>query len=94
VSEGPLTLSCRNCGEPIGLRISKVAKQHASIQDVNNALAEWIDQVDVSESDGSIMIRPKGYLGKELWFEMNNALKSLGAEWVSAGKESKWIIRK
>ena len=94
MSESSSKLRCPSCGEAMEIRISKVTEQHATIDDVKGALEEWTDQVDVSEGDGSITVTPKGYLGKELWYQMNSALKPFGAEWVSAGKESRWIIKK
>jgi hypothetical protein len=94
MSENSLTLSCPNCGEPILLEISKVLKQPASIQDIKGVLDRWIEDVDVTEENDSIVVIPKGFLGKELWYQINNALKPFDADYVSAGKESRWVIRK
>lgn len=94
MSENLSTLSCPNCGEPIALQISKVAKQPASGQEVKRVLDEWIDDVDMTEEDGSIVVTPKGYLGKEIWHQINNALKTFDTEWESAGKESRWVVQK
>lgn len=93
MNESLSTLTCPNCGGAIELQIRKVMRQNASIEDVKNRLEEWIEQVDVTESDDSILVTPKGYLGKELWYQINNALRQLYAEWVSAGKESRWVIK-
>jgi hypothetical protein len=60
---------------------------------VEEAIKEWIDQVEITESDDCISIMPKEFLGKQ-WYQVNNALEKFGAEWISAGKESKWIIKK
>lgn len=93
MSENASTLRCPNCGELIELTIRKAPIQPASIENVKGALSEWIDQVDVTESDDSIVVTPKGYLGKKLWHQVNNALKPFDTEWISAGKESRWIIK-
>lgn len=93
MSESSLMLRCPNCGEAVEIKIGKVTKQHPSIEEVKAALDEWIDQVDVTESDGSIVVTPKGYLGKEPWYQINKALKTFDTEWISAGKESRWIIK-
>ncbi len=94
MSEKSLTLRCPSCGEQIALQVSRVPKQPASIENVKGALDEWIEDVDVTEEDDSIVVMPKAFLGKELWFQVNNALKTFDTEWVSAGKESRWVIRK
>lgn len=93
MSESSLMLRCPNCGEAVEIKIGRVTKQLASIEEVKAALDEWIDQVDIAESGDSITVTPKGYLGKEPWYQINNALKQFDAEWVSAGKESKWVIK-
>ena len=93
MDKNSLTLRCPNCGELIELTIRKAPIQPASIENVKGALSEWIDQVDVTESDDSIVVTPKGYLGKKLWYQVNNALKPFDTEWISAGKEGRWIIK-
>jgi uncharacterized Zn finger protein len=92
MDKNSLTVKCPNCGEIIELAVIKVPKLSASIEGVEEAIKEWIDQVDVTRSDDSIVITPKEFLGKKLWYQINNALEKFGAEWVSAGKESRWII--
>lgn len=94
MDENSLTLSCPNCGEPIALQISKLAKQPASTQEVKDVIGEWVGNVEVTEEHDSIVVMPKGFLGKELWYQINNALKVFDTEWVSAAKESRWVIRK
>ena len=56
-------------------------------------MGEWLDDLDITEEDECIVVMPKAYLGKELWYKINEALKSVDAEWGSAGKESRWVIR-
>lgn len=75
------------------LQISKVKKQPASIEDVKEVLDDWIKDIDITEENGSLVVMPKGFLGKEIWYKINNALKPFDTEWVSAGKESRWVIK-
>jgi hypothetical protein len=93
MNEAFLTLRCPNCGEPIELAIRKSHRKPISVDDVKEAIKEWINQVDVSQSDGSIVINPKEFLGKKLWQKINIALQEFNAEWISAGKESRWMIK-
>jgi hypothetical protein len=46
------------------------------------------------KEDGSIEIKPKGYLGKKNWREINEILLRNGFEWLSSGKHSCWIKMK
>jgi uncharacterized Zn finger protein len=87
------TVKCPSCGESIELTIRKVSTK-LSVAIVEEAIKEWVDQVEIIESDDCISVVPKEFLGKQLWYQVNNALEKLGAEWISAGKESKWIIKK
>jgi hypothetical protein len=93
MNEDSLMLKCPSCGEAIELQIRKAMKKPASIEDVKDALKELIEQVNLTESDDSILVTPKGYLGKDLWYQINDALKPFDTQWVSAGKQSKWVIK-
>ena len=46
------------------------------------------------KEDGSIEIKPKGYLGKKNWREINEILLRNGFDWLSSGKHSCWIKMK
>jgi len=70
-----------------------VTKQPSLIAEVKKAIDDWIEDVDITEENGSVIVMPKGFLGKDVWYEINGALKPFDAEWVSAGKESKWAIK-
>lgn len=93
MNENSLTLSCPNCGEPISLQVVKPIEQSSLIDKVKDTIDDWIEDIDITEENGSVVVMPKGFLGKETWYEINEALKPLDAEWVSAGKESRWVIR-
>jgi hypothetical protein len=94
VNANSLRVKCPNCSETIELTIRGVLKTLSSTVDVKEAMEEFVDHVDITESDDSIVITPRGFLEKKLWYQINNSLEKLGAEWVSAGKESRWVIRK
>ena len=44
--------------------------------------------------DNSIEVKPKGYLGKKKWREINEILLRNGFEWLSSGRDSCWIKMK
>ena len=92
MSRNSLTLSCPSCGQPISLQVSKVAEQ-SLLDKVKDTVDDWIEDVDITEENDAVVVVPRGFLGKEVWYEINDALKSFDAEWVSAGKESRWVIK-
>jgi len=94
--------NCPHCGKSIALAIvsyiSKpmtpgVTDQAKLFVQVKNALSKWSNDLDVAEKDGTITVAPKGYLGKDVWQEINDVLKPFSSEWISAKKESRWIIK-
>ena len=92
MNKNSLTLSCPSCGQPISLQFSKVTEQPL-IDKVKDTINDWMEDVDITEENDTVVVMPKGFLGKDVWYEINDALKSLDAEWVSAEKESRWIIK-
>ncbi|TRO54163.1 hypothetical protein E2P71_04790 [Candidatus Bathyarchaeota archaeon] len=47
--------------------------------------------VDVEESGDMISVSPKKFLG-DLWGPINDAIKTLGGNWVRDGRNSRWEI--
>jgi len=97
--EEKLTIfKCPHCGKQIGVcTVSYVTKIDAAVQTqlidhVREALSKWVDDLDVIENEQTITVTPKGFLRKDVWYEINDALKVFDAEWISAGKESRWVI--
>jgi hypothetical protein len=43
------------------------------------------------KEDNCIEVKPKGWLGKKNWTEINEILLRNGFEWLSSGKDSCWI---
>ena len=89
-------IECPHCGNQIAIQVTKPeakAEPTVTINDIRSALNEWVDCIDIVEQDSGIVITPKGYLGKDVWQEINDALKPFNAEWISAKKESRWMVR-
>jgi len=90
------SIECPHCGNPITIQVIKTepkVDEPLTIDAVKSAISKWADCVDVVEQDNAIVITPKGYLGRDVWQEINDALKPFEAEWISAKKESRWIIK-
>jgi hypothetical protein len=54
-------------------------------------LGNRANKVEILRNDNSIEVKPKGYLGKKNWREINEILLRNGFEWLSSGKHSCWI---
>ena len=78
---------------PSAVAVERIAKVKGETLRLKDALGEDYEKLDVKFNDkGEILeIKPKGWLGKEKWSEINSKIEKLGYKWLSRGKESKWI---
>lgn len=95
--EGKLSIECPHCNDTIALQVVKTElkkmKRVPLIEMVQSTTRKWRNDVDVIEDEKSVVVTPKAYLGKEVWYKINESLKPFDPEWVSAGKKSRWVIR-
>jgi hypothetical protein len=54
-------------------------------------LGSRANKVEILHKDDSIEIKPKGWLGKRTWREINEVLLRNGFQWLPSGKDSCWI---
>ena len=47
--------------------------------------------VDITEEENGIVVKPHKFLG-DVWGGYNDCLRGIGATWIRAGRESRWII--
>jgi hypothetical protein len=74
----------------------KPVLEFRSIAELENRLQESIPNVDtiltITEiQDGFKLDRAK-YLENDLWYRINDEIQQFGGKWISAGKESHWIM--
>lgn len=103
-------ITCPDCGGKIGIVISvgkaeatQVIHEHvpqvpsaAQPQDtVSRLTAAGIDvsQLDIEENENTVSITPKKFLG-DLWGPINDAMKTVGGNWIRDGRNSRWEISK
>ena len=55
---------------------------------------ELADQLTFEETDNYIVIKPRQYLGSETFKKIYDIINSAGGEWISAGKESRFRVKK
>jgi hypothetical protein len=52
------------------------------------------NKLDIIRKDDSIEIKPKDWLNKKEWREINEILAEHGFEWLSHGRDSCWLLKK
>jgi hypothetical protein len=97
MEKSDLVIECPHCNKAIALQIKKAESEETErvplIEMVQTTVKRWNDDLEILEEDDSVVVIPKAYLGKDVWQQINDSLKPFDPEWVSAGKESRWVIR-
>ncbi|MBS7619839.1 hypothetical protein KEJ21_04240 [Candidatus Bathyarchaeota archaeon] len=100
---------CPECGSKIGLIVSigkptiisekqgpseiSIVSSVESITEKLSTLGVDLSLIEIEERDDLIVITPRRFLG-DLWSQINEMLKTLGAVWIREGKQSRWEIHK
>ncbi|MFB0560536.1 MAG: hypothetical protein ACETWM_04795 [Candidatus Lokiarchaeia archaeon] len=75
-------------------RIKKIIdsgeKKDLILEAVKEELSEYQLMLNFESTKDKIIIKPKTFLGKDVWGIVNEALKTYGFEWISRDKESFW----
>jgi hypothetical protein len=68
----------------------------SSVADLEYLLQEYIpelgDELTITESEEGFRVDRAKYLETTLWQQINDRILQLGGKWVSAGRESHWIV--
>jgi len=68
-------------------------KEALSVQRVKSLLdPAWIPKLEIRQEADKVTVKPTTWLGKDLWRQINEALKQVGFNWISAEKESRWQL--
>jgi hypothetical protein len=54
----------------------------------------FANKIDVIHDNGSVKIKPKEWIDKKTWREINDILRIQDFKWFGDGKESCWIKAK
>jgi len=90
-------LVCPHCEKPIYINVTlgNAAKKDVPlVEAIKGAISKWAENVDITQKNGTVVVTPKGYLGTEMWHLINSSLSQFETKWVSAGKESRWVIKR
>ncbi len=89
-------MECPHCNKPIILNATKTELRKSEkvplIEMVQSAAKKWKDDIDILKDGSDVVVIPNAYLG-DTWHKLSDALKSFNPEWVSEGKESRWVIK-
>ena len=68
------------------------AAPRITVASVEARLEEHLQELDVREEEEGIIVKPKGFLGREKFAAIAAVIEELGGRYVSAGKESRFLI--
>jgi hypothetical protein len=85
-----MSIICPYCGKTIYIETKKATLR----EEIVSALGPLNELVDITGPtvEGTIIVKPKGFLGRDKFAEIARILKGFGASYVSAGRESRWEI--
>jgi len=61
---------------------------------VRSSLSEHLDELTITETDDEIIVKPTGYLGREKFASVAGVIRELGGSYISAGKDSRFVVPK
>ena len=69
-------------------------KPGITVELVKKDLDSYLEDLDITEDDENIVVMPKRYLGRDKFAPLADLIRELGGSYVSAGRESKFLIPK
>ena len=102
-----LWVTCPECGSNIGIFLTPAMAPPEAEKPPEKIMVLKLEgfkerlvseEVDLSllrvmEDEDKFIISPGGYLGEQ-WRPINDTIRSMGGQWVSAGKKSRWEVKK
>lgn len=65
-----------------------------TIESVRLRLAEHVEELELNEEAEGVVVRPKGFLGRDKFASIAAIVDEMGGRYISAGKESRFLIPK
>ena len=63
-----------------------------TVESVKTKLTEHLKELDIIEEAEGIVVRPKGFLGRDRFASIATLIEEIGGKYISAGKESRFLI--
>ena len=76
----------------VTVTLAEEVAQRITVASVEARLEEHLQELDVREEEEGIIVKPKGFLGREKFAAIAAVIEELGGRYVSAGKESRFLI--
>lgn len=73
---------------------AEVKEQKKKEYSLEPQLGKTAEYIDIKREADCISIKPKGWLPKPMWRQINDILSINGFNWLENGKESHWIKMK
>jgi hypothetical protein len=74
---------------------AQAQQKKSTVEDVRMAFPEDLDNLLIfEEKDDFIMIKPRQFLGSENFAKIASAVRGMGGEYISAGKDSHFRVYK
>jgi hypothetical protein len=80
--------------EEIPIELPVLIKPSLTVELVKKDLDLYLEDIDITEDDENIVVMPKRYLGRDKFAPLAEIIRLLGGNYVSAGRESKFLIPK
>jgi len=90
--EVTVTVRAKPTAVPLAPTVPAEGGRAATIEAVKAKLAPFLSDLTVVEEAEGIVVRPIGYLGRDKFTSIAAAVRALGGRYVSAGKESRFVI--
>jgi len=68
------------------------AAPRITVASIEARLEEHLQELEVRAEEEGIVVKPKGFLGREKFAAIAAVIEELGGRYVSAGKESRFLI--
>jgi len=85
---------CPNCGVELVVSLvvgePKEEMKPIEVEEVKGWLKDYTDIVDIVETEDKIVVKPKGFLGPNLFSGLASACRKHGFKYISAGRESRF----
>jgi hypothetical protein len=76
----------------ITVKPSEGAVPTSTLDSVRSRLGEHLEELEVTESAEGIVVKPKGFLGRDKFALVAAIIEELGGRYVSAGRDSHFLI--
>lgn len=75
-----------------GERPSAQGDSHTLLETLRTHLAEYLQELTITEEPTGVTITPNAFLGREKFVVIASIIEEFGGHYISAGKESRFLI--